>query len=133
MTAPGPTFSDRASTTSNATWLAITSPKVHPDRRTMVRTASWRKSGFQCSCRPARRRLGIMNPAWATTPAVVPNPRSRISPRWASTPPTDAWRTVVPKTRSTAISTTLLAMGVNMGAPNLRRALSRAVPTLMNP
>ncbi len=31
------------------------------------------------------------------------------------------------------MSTTLLAMGVNMGAPNLRRALSSAVPTLMNP
>ncbi len=113
--------------------MATTKPKVHPDRRRMVRTASWRKSGLQRSRRPARRRLGIMSPAWATTPAVVPSPSSSNWPRWAATPASEAWRTVVPNTSSTAMSTTLLAMGVNMGAPNLRRALSRAVPTLMNP
>ena len=99
----------------------------------MVRTASWRKSGFQRSFRPARRRLGIINPAWITTPAVVPRPRRRICPRWAATPPSEAWRTVVPKTSRIATSTTLLAMGVNMGAPKRRLALSRAVPRLMKP
>ena len=74
-----------------------------------------------------------MSPAWATTPAVVPSPSSKSCPRLAATPATDACRTVAPKTSSTTMRTTLLAMGVNIGDPNRCLALSRAVPTLMNP
>ena len=74
-----------------------------------------------------------MRAAWATTPAVVPRPSSSSWPELWSTPPTEAWRTVVPKTSRTTMSTTLLATGVNIGAPNRRRALSSAVPRLMNP
>ncbi len=113
--------------------MAATSPKVHPDSRKMVLTAAWCRSGRHVKCNPARRRLGIIKPACMTTPAVVPSPSSSNWPRSWTTPLTDAWRTVVPKTSSTTTRTRLLAMGVNMGAPNLRLAFKSAVPSEMKP
>ena len=70
----------------------------------------------------------------ATIPAVVPRPRSR-SRFWSSA--TSASEVSLPateaKARSTPMTTTLLRIGAKAGAKKDRRALSRAVPSVIRP
>ena len=61
--------------------VRTTSPNVHPERRRILRTASWRKSGFHLRRRPALRRARDHRPACAATPRVVPTRRRRLPGR----------------------------------------------------
>ena len=134
-TAPGTLApSARASTTTSATWLESTMPKVHPASRAMRRMASWPGCQRKRMCRSDRRSEGTSRPAWTTTPRVVPDAEQDqcgvVRAGWwrGSVSGTSAWNHT-----SMPMTTRLLAIGTNIGAANLPWVLSSAVNRAISP
>ena len=109
----------KARTTASAIWFETTMPRVQLESWPTRRTAASRRSNRHCSLRPpADTSDGTSSIAWIATPTVVPSPSSASLDGEVATDESVGEGSMAANQISTAMHTTLLAIGVHAGAPN---------------